>query len=89
MFDIALMFAPSIGCDYTKLPVRRSSPYEDPQELMYEGILFLGETSTIAVCFCGFVVPGAPECSTGRLIFVVFGEARDRTCDPWFARRVT
>ena len=31
----------------------------------------------------GFVVPGAPEGSTGRLIFVVvFGEARDRTCDP-------
>ena len=28
--------------------------------------------------FCGFVVPGAPEGSTGRLNFVVvFGEARD------------
>ena len=38
---------------------------------------FLGETSTIVGCFCGFVVPGAPEGSTGRLIFVVvFGEAR-------------
>ena len=38
----------------------------------------------------GFVVPGAPEGSTGRLVFVVvFGEARDRTCDPWFTRRVT
>ena len=50
---------------------------------------FLGETSNIVGCFCGFVVPGAPECSTGRLVFVVFGEARDRTCDPWFKRRVT
>ena len=30
----------------------------------------------------GFVVPGAPESSTGRLLSVdVFGEARDRTCD--------
>ena len=38
----------------------------------------------------GFVVPGAPEGSTWRLIFVVvFGEARDQTCDPWFTRRVT
>ena len=27
---------------------------------------FLGETSTIGGCFCGFVVPGAPEGSTGR-----------------------
>ena len=36
--------------------------------------------------FCGFVVPGAPEGSTGRRFF---GEARDRTCDPWFTRRVT
>ena len=26
----------------------------------------LGETSTIGGCFCGFVVPGAPEGSTGR-----------------------
>ena len=33
---------------------------------------FLGETSTIAgYIFCGFVVLGAPEGSTGRLIFVV------------------
>ena len=40
--------------------------------------------------FYGFVVPGAPEGSTGRLIFVVvLGEACDRTCDPWFTRRVT
>ena len=30
--------------------------------------------------FCGFVVPGAPEGSTRRRFF---GEARDRTCDPW------
>ena len=47
--------------------------------------------STIVGCFFyGFVVPGAPEGSTGRLIFVVvLGEARDRTCDPWFTRRVT
>ena len=31
----------------------------------------------------GFVVPGAPEGSTGRFIFViVFGEAQDRTCEP-------
>ena len=37
----------------------------------------------------GFVVPGAPEGSTGRLVLVdVSGEARDRTCDPWFTRRV-
>ena len=65
----------------------------------------MGETSTIVVLFFlfffsfflgggGVVVPGAPEGSTGRLIFVVvfgdvFGEARDRTCDPWFTRRVT
>ena len=32
-----------------------------------------------------FVVPGAPEGSTGRLIFVVFGEA----CDPWFTMQLT
>ena len=51
---------------------------------------FLGETSTIGGCFCGFVVPGAPKGSTERLIFVVvFGEARDRNCDPWLTRRVT
>ena len=29
------------------------------------------ETSTIGGCFCVFVVPGAPESSTGRLLFVV------------------
>ena len=49
-----------------------------------------GETSTVGGCFCGFVVPGAPEGSTGMLIVVVVcGEARDRACDPWFTRRVT
>ena len=32
---------------------------------------FLGETSTIVGCFCGFVVPSAPEGSTGRLIFLL------------------
>ena len=32
-------------------------------------LLFLGETSTLGGCFCGFVFPGAPEGSTGRLIF--------------------
>ena len=37
----------------------------------------------------GFVVPGAPEGSTGRLVLVdVFGKARDRTCDPWFTRLI-
>ena len=37
----------------------------------------------------GFVVPVAPEGSTGKLVFVVvFGEAQDRTCDRWFTRRV-
>ena len=50
--------------------------------------------SCVCVCVCvcvgGFVVPGAPEGSTERLIFVVvFGEVRDRNCDPWFTRRVT
>ena len=30
---------------------------------------FLGETSTIVGCFCGFVVPGAPEGSTGEVDF--------------------
>ena len=35
----------------------------------------------------GLVVPGAPEGSTGRLIFVVFGEARDLTCDPWASQK--
>ena len=33
--------------------------------------LFLGETSIIVGCFCWFVVPGAPESSNERLIFVV------------------
>ena len=38
------------------------------------------------VCYHG----RTPEGSTGRLDFVVvFGEARDRTCGPWFTRRVT
>ena len=39
---------------------------------LHPGVFFfLGETSTIGGCFCGFIVPGAPEGSTGRLIFVV------------------
>ena len=47
-------------------------------------LLFIGRDSTIGGCFCGFV-----EGSTRRLIFiVVFGEAPDRTCDPWFTMRV-
>ena len=58
--------------------------------LFFFFFFFLGETSTIGGCFlrlfCGFVVPGAPEGSTGRRFL---GEARDRTCDPWFTRRVT
>ena len=38
-------------------------------------IFFLGDTSTIEGCFflgcfCGFVVPGAPEGSTGRRFFL-------------------
>ena len=39
----------------------------------------------------GFVVSGALEGSNGRsfFFFFFFGEARDRTCDPWFTRRVT
>ena len=32
---------------------------------------FLGEASTIGGCFVGFVVPGAPEGSTGK-IFIYF-----------------
>ena len=41
------------------------------QLILRLSFFFLGETSTIVGCFCGFVVPGAPEGSTGRLIFVV------------------
>ena len=64
--------------------------HENNDKSMIHVFFFLGETSSIGGCFCGFVVPGASEGSTGRLIFVVvFGEARDRTCDPWFTRRVT
>ena len=38
----------------------------------FEIFFFLGETSTVESCFLWvFVVPGAPEGSTGRLIFVV------------------
>ena len=36
---------------------------------------FLGEISTILGCICVFFVPGAPDGSTGRFIFVVaFGD---------------
>ena len=31
--------------------------------------ILLGEASTIGGCSVGFVVPGAPEGSTGRMIF--------------------
>ena len=31
--------------------------------------ILLGEASTIGGCFVGFVVPGAPEGSTGRMFF--------------------
>ena len=34
--------------------------------------ILLGEASTIGGCFVGFVVPGAPEGSTGRMIFFFF-----------------
>ena len=34
--------------------------------------ILLGEASTIGGCFVGFVVPGAPEGSTGRMIFYLF-----------------
>ena len=34
--------------------------------------ILLGEASTIGGCFVGFVVPGAPEGSTGRMIFFIF-----------------
>ena len=37
-------------------------------------LFFLGETSTIGGCFCGFVDPGAPEGSTGRLVLLLFLE---------------
>ena len=64
----------------------RSVQHENNDKSMIQ-VFFLGETSSIGGCFCGFVVPGAPEGSTGRLIFVVvFGEARDRTCDSWRLR---
>ena len=37
----------------------------------------------------GFLVPRAPEGSTGRLVLIDdFGEARDRACHPWFTRGV-
>ena len=62
LFDIALMFSLSIDCDYTTLPVRRSSPYEDPQELMYEGI-FPGRDQYYCSLFLWVCCPG----STRRL----------------------
>ena len=47
---------------------------------------FLGETSTMGGCFLWVCCSG----STRRLNRKeVLGEARDRTCDPWFTRRVT
>ena len=34
--------------------------------------ILLGEASTIGGCFVGSVVPGAPEGSTGRMIYFFF-----------------
>ena len=36
--------------------------------------ILLGEASTIGGCSVGFVVPGAPEGSTGRIFFFFFFE---------------
>ena len=46
----------------------------------------LGETSTIGGCFVLWVCCSG---STRRLNRKEVLEARDRTCDPWFTRRVT
>ena len=53
-------------------------------------IFFLGDTSTIEGCFLRLFLWVCCSGSTRRLNREeVFGEARDRTCDPWFTRRVT
>ena len=52
---------------------------------IYIFFFFLGETSTIGGCFVGLLFREHPKAQPGG----GFGEARDRTCDPWFTRRVT
>ena len=45
----------------------REHPKAQPsRRFFFFFFFFLGEISTIGGCFCGFVVPGAPEGSTGR-----------------------
>ena len=59
-------FRRSPGSNLRPLVYKASDLTTAPRRLLTGHFFFLGETSTVGGCFCGFVVPGAPEGSTVR-----------------------